>query len=320
MRWDHVLCFVDEEPDLGVLQRAAHIAAVNDAALTVVAVVPQARSQVVLSRPALDLGKVEDLLAEDRQRQLEEAVENLGTSEVDAKIVVLRGQPLESLVDYVAEHRVDYLLKAPSPGDGLREQLFGGIDKRLMRAAPCTVGIGPERRPGGPRRAIAAVDMDEGDELKAALNRRILDAAHMVWSVEGFEIYIIHAWDLYGYSILAHGRGRIPPEKLKSALDQEQARRREWLDALIDDFRESLDPEQAAGFKPTPLLVRGDPVRVIPQKARELEADAVGLGTASRKGLGGLMIGNTAEEILNRVDCAVVALKPEGFESSFGSA
>jgi nucleotide-binding universal stress UspA family protein len=29
-----------------------------------------------------------------------------------------------------------------------------------------------------------------------------------------------------------------------------------------------------------------------------------------------MLIGNTAEEILRRVDCSVLALKPDGFQSS----
>ncbi|MGB7033464.1 MAG: universal stress protein, partial [Syntrophobacteria bacterium] len=36
-------------------------------------------------------------------------------------------------------------------------------------------------------------------------------------------------------------------------------------------------------------------------------------GTLSRTGVAGFLIGNTAEKILNKVDCAVLAVKPDEF-------
>jgi universal stress protein E len=36
---------------------------------------------------------------------------------------------------------------------------------------------------------------------------------------------------------------------------------------------------------------------------------------AERAGVPGLLIGNTAESVLNAVDCSVLTLKPDGFET-----
>jgi len=43
--------------------------------------------------------------------------------------------------------------------------------------------------------------------------------------------------------------------------------------------------------------------------------DLIVMGTLARAGVEGLLIGNTAEKILSRIDCSVLALKPEGFVS-----
>lgn len=37
------------------------------------------------------------------------------------------------------------------------------------------------------------------------------------------------------------------------------------------------------------------------------------MGTAARTGIPGFIMGNTAETILNRPDCSVLAVKPPGF-------
>ena len=317
---ENILLFVDDEPDLDILERALNVAEVYSAKLTVAAVIPPARSQMVLSRTGIDFGELEQLLGDDRRRQLDKAVESVKRPGVETNTVVLIGSPLESVVRYIGEHGIDYLIKAPSPSDGLRDHLFRSIDMRLMRAAPCMVGIGRARKTAGPLRAVVAVDIDDNDEQIAALNRRILDSALLAQAGVHVDIYVIHAWDLYGYTLLAHGRGRIPQQQLKEALESERTRRQEWLDSLIDSYRQSLEPAQSALFDPTPVLLRGDPRIVIPKKVHELDADIIGLGSASRGGLGGLMIGNTAEEILLRVNCTVAVSKPEGFESPFGAS
>ena len=62
-------------------------------------------------------------------------------------------------------------------------------------------------------------------------------------------------------------------------------------------------------------LSRGDARAVIPELARALHADLVVMGTVARTGISGLLIGNTAESILDQLDCTVLAVKPPGFVS-----
>ena len=47
----------------------------------------------------------------------------------------------------------------------------------------------------------------------------------------------------------------------------------------------------------------------------ELLADLFVEGTFTRPGISGLMIGNTAEAILNQLTCSVLAIKPPGFQT-----
>ncbi|MDF5010076.1 universal stress protein, partial [Vibrio parahaemolyticus] len=39
------------------------------------------------------------------------------------------------------------------------------------------------------------------------------------------------------------------------------------------------------------------------------------MGTLARTGISGYVIGNTAENILQSINCSLVALKPDGFVS-----
>ena len=151
------------------------------------------------------------------------------------------------------------------------------------------------------------------DEAKRRLNDRILDSAVLAQAGEHSEILVLHGWDLYGYSLLAQGRGKLPPERLREAVDRERVVRQRWFETRIADHHATLDEEQAARFDPKLELVRGNARQVMPQRVKGLDADLIGLGTASRAGVSALLIGNTAEEILGRVDCSVVVHKPDGF-------
>ena len=60
-------------------------------------------------------------------------------------------------------------------------------------------------------------------------------------------------------------------------------------------------------------VIKGEAGRVIPEVAAKNEADLIVMGTLSRSGVAGFLIGTTAEKILHKVDCSVLAVKPEGF-------
>jgi universal stress protein E len=54
-------------------------------------------------------------------------------------------------------------------------------------------------------------------------------------------------------------------------------------------------------------------VNAIPRLARQLGCDLVVMGALSRSGLKRIFIGNTAERILDSLDCDVLVVKPPGF-------
>jgi nucleotide-binding universal stress UspA family protein len=64
---------------------------------------------------------------------------------------------------------------------------------------------------------------------------------------------------------------------------------------------------------PRVVLRKGTPAAAITEHVRKIDADCVIMGTLARKGILGLLIGNTAEQVLDSITCSVLTLKPEGF-------
>jgi universal stress protein E len=62
-------------------------------------------------------------------------------------------------------------------------------------------------------------------------------------------------------------------------------------------------------------LLEGDARSVLPQFVEKESVDVVILGSLSRSGVAGFLMGNTAESMLNQLNCSVITLKPDAFRS-----
>lgn len=61
-------------------------------------------------------------------------------------------------------------------------------------------------------------------------------------------------------------------------------------------------------------LEKGDAMDVIPEYTRSKKINLIIMGTVGRSGLKGLLIGNTAETLIRRVGCSILAVKPDAVE------
>ncbi len=83
------------------------------------------------------------------------------------------------------------------------------------------------------------------------------------------------------------------------------------LNMLSRYFVEHLKPQYLQNnFKK--LLLQGYAEQLIPQQVEKTEADLLVIGSVARTGI---IMGNTAEEVLSNVKCDVLTLKPDGFVS-----
>ncbi|EOW9248181.1 TPA: universal stress protein, partial [Vibrio cholerae] len=58
----------------------------------------------------------------------------------------------------------------------------------------------------------------------------------------------------------------------------------------------------------------GEPREVLPEYVISNEIDLVILGSMSRTGISGFVMGNTAESMINQLECSVMTLKPDSFK------
>jgi nucleotide-binding universal stress UspA family protein len=126
-----------------------------------------------------------------------------------------------------------------------------------------------------------------------------------VTETEGGSLTILQAWAPFAASMV---RTRTTAEEFTAYLEHTQDAARAGLKILTGPFGARL-----AGARIE--LRQGEPEDVIPEFVVAEGIDLVVMGTVARTGIAGLLIGNTAERLLHRLPCSVLAVKPDGFHS-----
>ena len=190
---------------------------------------------------------------------------------------------------------VDLLIKPVSQHKHVVDRLHAPLDWALMRQAPCPVLVS-KRDWVATSVLVAAVDV--ADSEHAALNREILVIANQLAQILGAGLHVVSA-----YSSLGQQTG-----ELQVAMDFEgiKADMRAAREAAATRLIEELDLRVAELH-----LVEGRPGAVIANLANRLGATITVLGTAARRGLSQLLMGNTAEHIISALEGDVLTVREQ---------
>jgi len=311
-----VLAVADRGDTQIAVESAAALAREHDAKLEVIACVEPPQDLAIIARLA---GEPPDSLVAEAVAQTRAEVRARLDSivpKLDIAFEVLVGKSYLEIIGYVASRQCDFVVKKAEPLVGMDRFLFASTDQHLLRKCPCPVWLQTEGAATRPKRILAAVDLDLDDaaepETLQALNRRVVDVACKVAGQRPAEIIVLHAWDAIGdgmiWAFSGNRDARMSADHYVNALLDS---RRKEMHRLLDAAGKAHGPDLAL----RPHLVRGNPETVISQQSHEIEADLVVMGTVARTGLSGVFIGNTAENIINSLECPVLAVKPEGFVS-----
>ena len=277
------------------LTRALHLAQITGGSLRLVDVL----APVPWHTPK---GKaLEQLLRATMKERLAEAVKLARKTGVSATKALLEGDVADLVLQESVRWRADVLMRSHGVTRA-KPKPIGPTDSQLLRRCPSPVWFVTPRQADGEKVVVAAVDPDEGDLTRHDLSVRVAHAAIAVSSATGATLHIVHAWTAYGHQVLASHTSK---SDLVSYVAACRAAARDRFDALI---RDAHVPSSAHTH-----LIRGESDSGLSTFIERRRTSLVVLGSVGRTGLAGLVVGNTAERVLRRVHCSVLALKPAGF-------
>ncbi len=304
-RFKKILFFADgAKGEKTALDRAHDLATTNSAELVVVDVVADLSTNDV--RLNSSIKHLQDTLIKERERDLGQLIASLpgrkGKKPAIKKRVV-PGKDYIEIIKMVVKEKFDLVIKSVNSKSVFTAALFGDNDIRLFHHCPCPVLILKPSRRKRMHHMLAAVDPVTEDQTGVRLNSEIMEIATSLAEVELADLQVLHVWDLpiHEKTNSSIGKGELKTLSMLLRKDTEQK-----MDKLVGKYVH------------VPLqdhLLHGKPHKVIRKFVADNDIDLLIMGTVARPGVPGFTVGNTAERILNHVDCSVLALKPRGWKS-----
>ena len=292
------------------LKRAVTIAKNNKAKLKVVEVIEELPWETLMLIKTMHLADIQTPVIKERRGKLEHLIAPIRDEDIRVTVKVVCGTPFLEIIKEVLLNKHDLVIKTAGGKGSLKEHLFGSTSMHLMRKCPCPVWVIKPAHSKKYARVMAAVDPNPSDEVKTALNTKIMELATSMARIEGSEFHIVHAWTLYGELSMAASE-EVSDRKLAMYTRETRKLHKSQLAKLVEKHAPG-NPNDRIHF------LKGDAEILIPALAKRKRIELIVMGTVTRTGIAGFFIGNTAEKVLQQVDCSVLTVKPDGFVTPVG--
>jgi len=249
---------------------------------------------------------VASLEAEQRDRvlaRLERVAERLGRDGITANVAVEWDfPPHEAVIRAAAAYKADLIVAECHPTSHRLPWFLRFTDFELLRCSPVPVLLVKTRAPYVRPKILAAVDPGHTYAKPLSLDAEVLRYGSTV----------AHA--LHGVLHAVHAFEPLPATALNG-----DALTSDWVAELEDvtekQARAALERTLRGVEIPRSRahLIARHPIDAIEAAATAVRSDIVVMGAISRSGLKRLVLGNTAEKVLDHLPCDVLVVKPKRF-------
>jgi nucleotide-binding universal stress UspA family protein len=304
-RFKNILYIVESETSLedSVATKVISLARINSATVTVVRVIEDGPFEQ-LSRTFFQKGKqLTSLVIEQAEKDIHSFVSSSIWNGVQVSSEILQGTGFISVIRKVLKDGHDLVIKRGSAPRGVDQ-----LAMRLIRKCPCPIWVIQGSASGELRRVLGAIDAaSESNETKL-LNKKIVELSHSLAQREEGEAHYLYSWYLPSELILQGPRFNLSDAEVQQMKEQLEHEGRNNVCRILESAQ--IEPRHDHIH-----IKEGKTDEVIEKALKNLQIEVLVLGTIGRSGIPGLLIGNTVEKLLARVQCSVLAVKPDDYES-----
>lgn len=236
-------------------------------------------------------------IREESDRRIRQEIAALNVTDLEIRYETLLGEPFVEIIHAVQQEGYDLVISGTRGRSGWKDFFVGSTAKRLVRKCPSAVWIVKAEHADPPRVILAPSDFSEVSR-KAVL--------HGLWLAEkaNAEFHVLHVID-----------SKDVPDDLMEQLAESGSVREEINQEAtqrMEAFMESLgrDTKMVQCH-----LSWGDPWKEIDRIATKHHTDLITMGTVGRSGIKGVLLGNTAERVLDTCDCSILTFKSDDYVS-----
>ncbi len=238
-----------------------------------------------------------------REEWLKEILEKYDTQGIDIHFhLVWHNRPYESMIMQVFKGNHDLLIKATHKHAKLGSVIFTPTDWHLLRKCPCPLLLVKQHvwRKNG--KILTAVNILSDNETHTHLNDKLIYKSQQIGQRLNAEVHLVNAY---------------PPTPVNITIELPEFDTNSYTDAVRGQHLIAMKAlRQKHGIdEANTHCLEGLPEDIIPNIAKNIDAELVILGTTGRVGLSAIFIGNTAEHTIDQLDCDLLAIKPDGYIS-----
>ncbi|AWM92814.1 universal stress protein [Pseudomonas sp. 31-12] len=217
--------------------------------------------------------------------------------EVTSEVVWVQ-HPYEEIMHFVNEMPLALIIKDAQEESALKRVFFTPLDWQLLRDCPVPVHLVTNALNPRPRNVLAIIDVLRSEDQDHVFNDQIIDAAAKLASVCGAALELVHVYDWTAVYAQDIGFGALP---LAVGIYETLGTTQHEAFAAVAE-RHGIAPQNRH-------FIEGVPLTSICEFAADHHTDVIVMGTVQHKGLNKLL-GTTAEQLLHRAPCSVLAIKP----------
>ena len=291
----HVIAAIDFTSSCrSALREAMHRASLDGAAITVVHVMDEFLVHELKSALSADQATIR---AEWLERLKKFVADTEAGVPVNAEVRI--GSPFTELVEACRAYSADLLVMG-AKGSRNEPHRIGVIAAKCVRKAPVDVLLVREDAQGPFKKIVACVDFSEN-------SAKAVQCALHVAQQDGGSLDCLHVYQSALAMSLDYG-GFAP--SLPATYDPQA------LESWRKDLAAFLEPltRDAGDVTVSQHVTERVNIReAILDHVNEVHATLVVLGTNGKTGLREMLIGTTAEKIVQHAPCSILAVKPDGF-------
>lgn len=243
-------------------------------------------------------------------RKLERLADKLRADGTKVSTAVAWDSPAyEAVVRQATRTKADLIVAERHASRHIAPWALRFSDWELLRRSPLPVLLIKGRKLYESPVILAAIDPSHSFAKPAKLDNVILDEASNFTRALGGTLHAMHA---YSPATLDVDRLDVNLPNLSAYIEAEAGAQ------ASAGLERALKGRELA--KSNQHLVAQHAVDAIPATAAKLKSDVVVMGAISRSGMKRLLIGNTAERILDSLSCDVLVVKPVHFKSGVAQA
>ena len=245
---------------------------------------------------------------------LETLAEPLRASGLTVDTDVILQAPLHAaLLHKIQRLKPDLIVKDTHFHSAIRRALLTHTDWHLIRDSPSPLLLVKAREwPERGVRLAAAVDPGHPDDKPWTLDHEIIGAMEYLSTGLSAECSVVNCFSAME-EVVDQTAGGSPEFAAVgvAGIETARTRQREALRTLVTGHAVSADSVH---------LVNGAPVDALPRFVQEQHTDVLLMGAIARGNLFNLVVGSSAERVLDRLECDVLVLKPESLSARLWTA